>query len=138
MTNMTNAPASCDLTETARIANVPMAALVFGPRPRRVRFPGRFVFVAAVLAATMGCATAPRPAPAVEAVGQLAPSYHSLAVAAVHHDAPPEFGGVVDTGDDSVGEGITTVSHAPGAGGDGAELPDVAPKDDGIKLGGER
>jgi hypothetical protein len=70
-------------------------------------------------------------------VGQLAPSYASIASAPVHHDEPPGLGQVVETGDDpddAMG-GITTTSAAD-AGGAGApaELPEVAPETDGVTV----
>lgn len=125
-----------DTTETCRIPNVPMREMVFGRRaPRRPRFPARLIFVAALAVASIGCASGRQAPPEVESVGTLAASYHSIAVAPVKHDAPPEFAGVVDSGDD-VGEVATTVSrvNAPESP-DGSELPAVAPKDDGIKTG---
>jgi hypothetical protein len=128
-----------DMTETCRIPNVPMREMVFGRRaPRRFRFPSRLIFVAALAVASTGCASGRQAPPEVESVGTLAASYHSIAVAPVKHDSPPEFAGVVDTGDD-VGEVATTVSrvNAPESP-DGSELPEVAPKDDGVKAGGAR
>ena len=125
-----------DTTETCRIPNVPMREMVFGRRaPRRPRFPARLIFVAALAVASIGCASGRQAPPEVESVGTLAASYHSISVAPVKHDAPPEFAGVVDSGDD-VGEVATTVSrvNAPESP-DGSELPAVAPKDDGIKTG---
>ena len=128
-----------DTTETCRIPNVPMREMVFGRRaPRRPRFPARLIFVAALAVASIGCASGRQAPPEVESVGTLAASYHSIAVAPIKHDAPPEFAGVVDTGDDA-GEVATTVSrvNAPESP-DGSELPVVAPKDDGVKAGGAR
>src|SRR6185437_10269156 len=44
-----------DMTETTRIANVPMQEMVFGrPAPRRFRFPSRLIFVAALAAMSVG------------------------------------------------------------------------------------
>jgi hypothetical protein len=128
-----------DKTETCRNPNVQMREMVFGrPTPRRFRLPARLIFVAALAVASIGCASGRQAPPEVESVGTLAVSYHSIAVAPVKHDAPPEFAGVVDTGDDA-GEVATTVSrvNAPESP-DGSELPEVAPKDDGVKAGGAR
>jgi len=125
-----------DMTETRPIPVQSMADLVYGrPAPRRFRFPSRLIFVAAMAVASIGCASSRQAPPEVESVGTLAVSYHSIAVQAVKHDAPPEFAGVVDTGDDA-GEVATTVSrvNAPESP-DGSELPEVAPKTDGVKLG---
>ena len=79
-----------------------------------------------------GCAVAPV-VPVAETVGTLAPSYRSIAVAPVHHDAPPELGQIVDSGDDGGAEVATTVTRA--ADPDAAVTPDVAPKTDGIQTG---
>jgi len=130
-----------DMTETCRIPNVPMREMVYGrPAPRRFRFPfpSRLIFVAALAAMSVGCASGRQAPPEAESVGTLAASYHSISVAPVKHDAPPEFAGVVDTGDDA-GEVATTVSrvNAPESP-DGSELPEVQAKDDGIKMGGAR
>jgi hypothetical protein len=128
-----------DTTETCRIPNVPMREMVFGRRaPRRPRFPARLIFVAALAVASIGCASSRQAPPEAESVGTLAVSYHSIAVAPVKHDAPPEFAGVVDSGDDA-GEVATTVSrvNAPESP-EGSELPEVQAKDDGIKMGGAR
>lgn len=80
-----------------------------------------------------GCASAAPAVPAPESVGTLAPSYHSIAVAPVHHDAPPELGQIVDSGDDGAAEVATTVTRAVDP--DAAVTPDVAPKTDGIQTG---
>jgi hypothetical protein len=128
-----------DTTETCRIPNVPMREMVFGRRaPRRPRFPARLIFVAALAVASIGCASGRRAPLEVESVGTLAASYHSIAVAPIKHDLPPEFAGVVDTGDDA-GEVATTVSrvNAPESP-DGSELPAVAPKTDGVLVGEAR
>lgn len=128
--NTTDEPTFRLINWCLRCTNVTMADVVRGHRcPRRAP---RFLAAALILAAAvgaMGCATALVAAP-VEAVGVLAPSYHSVAVAPVKHDAPPEFAGVVDSGDDA-GEVVETVTRAPQA----AELPEVAPKTDGITTG---
>lgn len=80
-----------------------------------------------------GCASAPV-TPEVETVGALSASYHSITVAPVHHDAPPELGKVVETGSDDIGDVVSTTTRVPDVG-DDAELPEVAPKSDGVKLG---
>lgn len=92
-----------EVTEaTRRIPVQAMAALVY-PKGRRVRLPLRLIFVAAFLS-TIGCATASKPvAVEVETVGNLSASYHSIAVAPVKHDAPPELDQVVDTDEDAPG-----------------------------------
>ena len=128
-----------DMTETCRIPNVPMREMVFGRRaPRRFRLPARLIFVAALAVASIGCASGRQAPPEVESVGTLAASYNSIAVAPLKHDSPPEFAGVVDTGDDA-GEVATTVSRVSSPESpDGSELPAVQAKDDGIKMGGAR
>ena len=127
-----------DTTETCRIPNVPMREMVFGRRaPRRPRFPARLIFVAALAVASIGCASGRQAPPEVESVGTLAASYHSIAVAPIKHDAPPEFAGVVDTGDDA-GEVATTVSRVNAPESPDGSLPEVQPKDDGVKAGGAR
>jgi|SRR6185312_5224433 len=137
---MTNNAESDELTGATRpIPIQSMRDLVFGrPAPRRPRFPARLIFVAALAVASIGCASGRQVPLEVESVGTLAASYHSISVAPVKHDAPPEFAGVVDTGDDA-GEVATTVSrvNAPESP-DGSELPEVQAKDDGIKMGGAR
>ena len=99
---------------TRRIPIQSMARLIYGPPKRaRVRLPHRWIFVAAFLGATVGCATTRPPVAAeVESVGQLAPSYASIATAPVHHDAPPEMGQVIDTDEDAP---EPTVAAAPAA-----------------------
>jgi hypothetical protein len=129
-----------DTTETCRIPNVPMREMVFGRRaPRRFRFPSRLIFVAALAVASIGCASGRQAPPEVESVGTLAASYHSIAVQAVHADTDLSGGFQAVEGDDDAGEVATTVSrvNAPESP-DGSELPAVAPKDDGIKMGGAR
>ena len=80
---------------TCRIPFETNKQLVFGaPRPRRVRLPFRLIFVAAFLSASIGCATSRPVVVEAETVGQLSASYHSVAVAPLKHDAPPELGGV--------------------------------------------
>jgi hypothetical protein len=112
-----------------------MADLVFGPRPsrRRVRLPTRLIFVAA-LAGMMGC-SGTVPPPAAENVGALSagPSTWS---APIHPstDLTPSFG-AVDTGDDIEASTVTTVTRTADAGPDAAELPEIAPKCDGVTTG---
>lgn len=120
-----------DLTETARIANLPMRDLVYGPAPRRVRLPLRLIFMAAFLGATIGCATAPKPVAEVETVGTLSASYHGIASAPIHAstDLTPSFG-AVDTDEDAP----KTTEHVVGD----VEAPEIAPKTDGVTVGGVR
>jgi hypothetical protein len=74
-----------------------------------------------------GACRATTPAPAVETVGTLAPSYHSIAVAAVHAGTDLSTSmQAVDTDDAPVA-----------AAGEAVEAPDVAPKG-GIVLGAAR
>jgi|SRR6185312_4008555 len=123
-----------ELSDTRAIPRETMRALVFGtPARRPVRFPSRLIFIAAVAMLSVGCATA-RPVE-VEAVGQLSASATHVTVQALKHDAPPEFAGVVDSGDD-VGEVVTTVVRAPDA--DADVTPEVAPKTDGVVTGSVR
>ena len=84
------------------------------------------VFALFLGSASIGCATATAPRIDPETVGQLAPSYASIAVAPIHHDAPPELGQVVDTdgSDDASPPPALTVSAAPVE----VETPDVATK----------
>jgi len=137
-----------DLTETRPIPVQSMAALVWGaPAPRRMRLPTRVIFMAAVLGASMGCATARQAsAPDVEAVGALSASATHVYVAPVHAttDLTPGFQ-AIEGADDDATETVTTVTRAPdasvaaGAGeADASELPEVAPKSDGVTLGGAR
>jgi len=129
-----------DMTETTRIANVPMQEMVFGrPAPRRFRFPSRLIFVAALAAMSVGCASSRQSPPEVESVGTLAASYHSIAVQAVHADTDLSGGFQAVEGDDDAGEVATTVSRvdAPESP-DGSELPEVAPKTDGVSVGEAR
>lgn len=110
---------------TRRIDVQSMRDLIY-PRPaKRIRLPLRLIFVAAVLSTSIGCATASKPvAVEVESVGQLSASYASIATAPIHHDAPPEFVGVVGSDDEdapvTVGapaekmeapEAVTKVAH---------------------------
>jgi hypothetical protein len=76
-----------------------------------------------ILAGLLGCATAPATV-VVEQPGNLSASYHSVAVAPVHADTDltPSFG-VVDTDETPTVVRETTV-----------ELPEVAPKTDGITV----
>lgn len=119
---MTN---EADLAETTRIANLPMRDLVYGPAPRRVRLPLRLIFVAALLGMSMGCASQVKPVTAeVESVGQLSASYASIATAPVHHDAPPEFAGVVGSDDDAP----VTVGNGQAIFDGSSEAPEVVSK----------
>jgi hypothetical protein len=126
-----------DRVRTTKLPVCSMAELVWppAPRPRRFQLPTRLIFLAAFVS-MMGCATGHRLAtPEVETVGQLAAG-PSTWTAPVHPttDLAPAFQAV--EGDDSAGEVVTTVSRAADAGGDAvAELPEVAPKSDGIKTG---
>lgn len=98
--------------QTTRIPLESMKALVFGaPSPRRVRFPARLVFVAALFGMMAGCATARPAAVETETVGNLSASYHSVAVAPVHvsTDLTPSFG-AIDSDDDDTSSVATTVS----------------------------
>jgi len=133
---MTN-QAHPDLTQTRPIPVQSMADLVFGrPAPRRFRLPSRLIFVAALAVASIGCASGRQAPPEVESVGTLAASYHSIAVQAVHADTDLSGGFQAVEGDDDAGEVATTGSrvNTPESP-DGSELPAVAPKDDGVKLG---
>jgi|SRR6185437_2978021 len=96
----------------------------------------KLALVAGVLAGMLGCnATVPPAAP--EAVGQLAATADHVYRAPVH--ATTDFGHaqIVETGDDT-GEVATTVTRTDDAGVDGAELPEVAPKTDGVVTGAVR
>ena len=89
----------------------------------------RAAILFSVLAASgAGCATA-RPVVTVESVGELAPSYHSIATAPVHATTDLSPDGFVSGGDD---DGATT-GPAPAA----TETPDVAPKS-GLTMGAVR
>lgn len=128
-----------EVTEaTRRIPVQAMAALVYPQAPRRVRLPTRLIFVAAFLSATLGCATARPSAVDTESVGQLAagPSiWHAPTHAST--DLAPAFQAV--EGDDSATLNVTTVTRSPDVGeADAAELPEVAPKDQGLKAGEAR
>lgn len=110
-------------------APVPMASLV-----------RRAVAAAVLLLAGLvgqGCA-AHAPAPEVEAVGQLAPSYHSIAVAPVHHDAPPELGTIVDTGSDDATDTVTTTTRVEAADASTDAAPEVVGKGGGLQVGAVR
>jgi len=91
--------------------------------------------VVAVLSMTSGCATARPPAAPPETVGTLAPSYASIAVAPLKHDAPPDLGGVAGTDDDAPATTSLDVLHQEAA---QAGAVDVAPKTDGVTVGGGR
>jgi len=116
-----------EMTETIKIRTEPMAHLVWGvPRPRRVRLPTRVIFMAAVLGASMGCATARQAsAPDVEAVGALSASATHVYVAPVHAttDLTPGFQ-AIEGADDDATETVTTVTRAPDASvaGDASEV----------------
>lgn len=119
-----------DLCVTKKLPAMTMAQLVYGvPAPRRPRLPTRIIFVAALLGMTLGCATV-RPVVEVETVGVLTASATHVTSQPVH--ATTDFGHaqIVETADDA-SEVATTVARAPEA----AELPEVAPKTDGVKLG---
>jgi hypothetical protein len=111
-----------DLLATKKLPVCTMRELVYGPAPRRPRYrlPTRAIFLAAFLGTSIGCATASRPVE-VEAVGTLTASYHSVAVAPLKHDAPPELGQVIETGDAE----DEAMAAAPI---EAAELPEVATK----------
>src|SRR6185437_10478628 len=138
---MTNNAESDELTGATRpIPIQSMRDLVFGrPAPRRPRFPARLIFVAALAVASIGCASGRHAPPEVESVGTLAASYHSIAVQAVHADTDLSGGFQAVEGDDDAGEVATTVSRvdAPESP-DGSELPEVAPKTDGVSVGEAR
>lgn len=131
-----------EVTEaTRRIPVQAMAAMVY-PKARRVRLPLRLIFVAAFLSATVGCVTGrPPAADAPETVGALSASTSHVYTAPVHAttDLAPAFQAVA-TDDDAPVETVTTVTRAPDAGsaGDAAGLPEVAPKDQGLKAGEAR
>ena len=82
----------------------------------------------------LGCQAA-SPAPAVESVGTLAPSYNSIAVAPLKHDAPPEMGGVADTGDDAPAPSSLDVLRQEAA---AAGTVDASKKIDGVTTGAVR
>lgn len=77
-----------------------------------------------------GCA-AHAPAPQVEAVGALAAG-PSVWTAPLKHDAPPELGAVVETGD--VGPAATALDVLRGE----AAAVETAPKTDGVTVGDAR
>jgi hypothetical protein len=114
-----------DMLKTTKLRAISMSEMVYGPRPRRVRFPSRLIFVVALLS-MYGCATAPRPVTAeVETVGTLSASYNSIASAPVHAstDLTPAFG-AVDSDEDApvtVGNGQAVLDGSIGA-------PEVAQK----------
>lgn len=122
-----------------RIAEVVRRSPPPGPPKKSARVPVAAAVAFGVFVGMMGCnAHVPPVAPAVEAVGTLAagPSVYSAPVHATT-DLTPQFG-AVDTGDDSVGDTVTTVTTAPADAGSDSELPDVAPKTDGVTMGGAR
>jgi hypothetical protein len=75
----------------------------------------------------------------VESVGVLSASATHVTQAAVHSttDLTPSFG-AVEAADDSASTTVTTTTRTADAGGDAAELPEVAPKDQGLKTGEAR
>ena len=80
---------------------------------------------------TMGCAVrSVSPAAEPETVGALSASYHSIAVAPVHHDEPPVMGQLAGSADDDdAGEVASTTTRAVDAGGaSDAAAPDVEKK----------
>jgi hypothetical protein len=126
-----------DLTETHRIPAQSMQELVYGPAPRRSRFPlpRRLIFVAAIFGMN-ACATMSRPvAVDAETVGSLSASYHSVVVAPLKHDAPPEMGGVAGSDDE-----MPTTTALDVLRQEAAQMGaiDVATKTDGIKAGETR
>jgi hypothetical protein len=132
---MTNQSHS-DLTQTRPIPVQSMADLVFGrPAPRRFRFPSRLIFVAALAVASIGCASSRQAPPEVESVGTLAVSYHSIAVAPLKHDAPPQMGGVAGTDDDEPSDTSLDVLRSEAA---RAGAVDVASKSAGVVAGEAR
>jgi hypothetical protein len=102
----------------------------------------RAIALAALMLSGVACATTPKTVAAEpETVGQLAPSYASIATAPVHHDEPPGLGSVVETGDDADDTGSITTTSAGSIATSGStpvELPQVAPKTDGVTIGGAR
>lgn len=129
-----------ELTGATKRINIQTMAEMVYPRPRRVRFPARLVFVVALLSATVGCATS-RPAAVAEpeTVGNLSASYHSVAVAPVH--ASTDFApaaAVADTGDDVPVQGKTSLDVLRAEVASGAGDVAVAAKADGVTVGGAR
>jgi hypothetical protein len=117
-----------DLLKTVKQPAISMKELVYGaPRPRRMRLPSRFIFIG-ILVGMYGCATVPPRPTEAETVGALSASATHVYAAPLKHDAPPEFVGVVGSDDDSVTSTVTTVTRAPDASADGAELPEVEAK----------
>lgn len=132
MTNTTQTESDELTGATRRIDIQSMRDLIY-PRPaKRIRLPLRLIFVAAFLS-TLGCATSRPAAVETETVGNLSASYHSVAVAPLKHDAPPELGQVVGSDDDDTSSVATTVST-----GEVVEAPAVAVKTDGVTVGGVR
>ncbi len=131
-----------DLLRTVKQPAISMRDLVYGKpvaRSPRFRLPTRAIFLAAFLGTSIGCVTARPPvADAPETVGALSASATHVYVAPMKHDAPPELVGVIGSDDDSVTSTVTTVTRAPDASADGAELPEVAPKTDGVTVGAPR
>lgn len=77
------------------------------------------------LSMSVGCAARVATAPESETVGSLAqgPSVYS---APLKHDAPPEMGQIVETGDDGASDKIVTET---------AETPEITKKSDGVSFG---
>lgn len=114
---------------TAAVSYETMAELVFGkPRARNGGAVRRLILVAVLAVCSIGCATAPRPAAELETVGQLAPSYRSIAVAPVHAATELAVGYQAVSADDDV-----AAAPAPEA----VEAPDVTPKA-GLVMGAVR
>ena len=136
MTNTTQTESDETTGATRRIKIQSMRDLIY-PRPaKRFPLPTRLIFVAALLASSLGCATGrPPAADAPETVGQLSASYASIATAPIHHDAPPELGGVAGTDDDAPTTTSLDVLRAEAA---SAGAVDVAAKDQGLKAGEAR
>lgn len=80
------------------------------------------------LSMSVGCAARVATAPDSETIGSLSQG-PSVYTAPLKHDAPPEMGQIVDTGDDNRSDKIVTET---------AETIEIAPKSDGIKLGNAR
>lgn len=79
---------------------------------RKERNVIRMALLVGAFAGSVGCAHGPAPAVETETVGQLSASYHSIAVAPVHHDAPPQLGFVAGSDDDEVSSTVSTVTRA--------------------------
>lgn len=120
---------------TVRVPRQSMSELVYGPAPRR-RSPVIGAIAIGILIGIVGCASAPR-AVDVETVGTLTASETHVAQAPVH--ATTDFApaaGVADTGDD-IPQGASNVEvlHREAA---ASGVVEVAPKADGVTVGGAR